>query len=347
MSIPRPVRRWPASGPLTRSAWRATAVAMMAGSSLAMVLFPAGADQVIGASIHRADPVGSRVAGAVAPALPAPHAVAPFANAVHPGEGVWHPVGRLVSGHRAVYSTLMGLPDSPTTMVGVAWMDTKLLRARLYSGSLSPGGVSWKYSAPVTPVAATKLVAAFNGGFLLKDSNGGYLSEGRLVAPLRAGAASLVIYKNGSATIGQWGRDVGLSANVVAVRQNLSLLVDHARPAPGINPNDTLAWGKSLYQNANAWRSALGVTANGAFVYVVGPMSIIDLAVLLVRAGALRAMELDMNPLWPVFATYDPSSPRGQATPANGTDLLATLIQTPARFFQPTYTRDFVTMSAP
>jgi len=226
-------------------------------------------------------------------------------------------------------------------------MDTKLLRARLYSGSLSPGGTNWKYSAPISPVAATKLVAAFNGGYLLKDSNGGYLSEGRLVAPLRRDAASLVIYANGSATVGQWGRDVGMTANVVAVRQNLGLLVENARPVPGINPGDTLTWGRSLYHNANAWRSGLGVTANGAFVYVVGPMSIIDLAVLLVRAGAVRAMTLDMNPLWPVFAAYSPASPVGPASSANGTDLLATLIQTPSRFFQPTYTRDFVTMSSP
>ena len=111
-------------------------------------------------------------------------------------------------------------------VAGIAWMDMKLLRARLYSGSLSPGGLLWKYTAPISQSAARSLVAAFNGGFLLKSSNGGYLSEGHLVAPLRAGAASLVIYRNGSVNVGQWGRDVGMTSNVVSVRQNLTLLVE-------------------------------------------------------------------------------------------------------------------------
>jgi hypothetical protein len=75
-------------------------------------------------------------------------------------------------------------------------------------------------------------------------------------------------------------------------------------------------------------------------------MNIVDLAQLFVRAGAVRAMVLDMNPLWPVFATYSPATPTGFAAPGNGKDLLPTMVQTPARFFQVAYARDFITMSA-
>ncbi len=290
--------------------------------------------------------------GPLAPSAPAHAAsvVAPSPPAlisfVHPHPVAWHAAGRAVRGQRAVYVTSLLMPDAPARYAGVAWMNMRLLRARLYSGSLSPGGVAWHFSAPISPSAARSLVAAFNGGFLLKDSRGGYLSEGRLVAPLRAGAASLVIYRNGTATVGQWGRDVGPGPNVVAVRQNLSLLVDHARPVAGLHPEDTLAWGLSLHHVINDWRSGLGVTRSGDLVYVVGQLNIVDLAHTLVRAGALRAMVLDMNPLWTIFATYDPASPTGLASPANGTRLLASLVQGPARFFQPTYSRDFVTMSA-
>jgi hypothetical protein len=190
------------------------------------------------------------------------------------------------------------------------------------------------------------LVAAFNGGFLMKDTKGGYFSEGHLVAPLRAGGASLVIYRNGFATVGQWGRDMGMTPNVVAVRQNLTLLVDNGRPVPGLNPADTSTWGISLGGVINTPRSALGVIKNGALVYVVGPMNIVDLAEILVRAGAIRAMTLDMNPFWTVFATFTPSSVNGMASPANGRDLLATMVQPPGRFYETTENRDFVTMSA-
>jgi hypothetical protein len=75
-------------------------------------------------------------------------------------------------------------------------------------------------------------------------------------------------------------------------------------------------------------------------------MNIVDLALMLVRAGAIRAMTLDMNPNWPVFATFSPQRANGFASPANGRDLLATMVQPPGRFFETAYNRDFVTMSA-
>ncbi len=272
-------------------------------------------------------------------------APAPLASFINAGRIIWHPAGRLVHGQPAVYVTSMRMPDGPY-VAGIAWMDTHLLAARLYSGSLSPGGVGWHYSAPISPSAARTLVAAFNGGFLMKDAQGGYLSEGRLVAPLRNGAASLVIYRDGSATVGTWGRDVSMTPNVVAVRQNLRLLVDNGRPVSGLRASDISAWGYSLNNVVNDWRSGLGVTASGDLVYVAGPINIVDLAHTLARAGAVRAMVLDMNPLWPVFAAYAPTSATGLAAPSNGTTLLANMVQTPARFFEPSYSRDFITLSA-
>lgn len=278
--------------------------------------------------------------------LASPSNLAPFVTPAVAGEGVYRPAGRTVQGHSAIFTTTVRPLDNPSTVAGVAWIDPRLLSARLYSGSLSPGGFFWKYTAPVSRAASRTLVAAFSGGFLLKDSHGGYFSEGHLVAPLVNGAASLVIYKNGGITVGQWGRDVSMNATVAAVRQNLTLLVDHGAPVAGLQANDIVRWGYSLNSQIDTPRSGLGVTASGALVYVEGEMNIVDLARILVRAGAVRAMVLDMNPLWPVFATYLPSTPTGYATPANGRDLTPTMVQTPARFFQTAYSRDFVTLSA-
>ena len=67
-----------------------------------------------------------------------------------------------------------------------------------------------------------------------------------------------------------------------------------------------------------------------------GPfLNITDLANLLVRAGAVRAMELDINTDWVNFATYAPTTPTGLASPANGTDLLppADMAGPPTRYF--------------
>ena len=56
----------------------------------------------------------------------------------------------------------------------------------------------------------------------MKDAKGGYYSEGHVIDPLRPGAASLVIYADGSANVGASGSEVSMTPKVVAVRQNLA-----------------------------------------------------------------------------------------------------------------------------
>jgi hypothetical protein len=236
-------------------------------------------------------------------------------------------------------------------------MDTKLLAARLYSGSKSPGGGPYQFTAPVLPAQATSLVAAFNGGFLMQDAHGGYYTEGKTVYPLVVGAASLVIDADGSVTVGAWGTDVAMSPSVVAVRQNLVPLVASGQPTPQAQSPNWLSWGRTCSATScsagvtgieNQWRSGAGVTADGALVYVEGPaLAPAQLAALLVRAGVVRGMELDINPYWPVLATYAPPPPVGSAAAAaNGSSLQPVSVQGPATFFNPAWGRDFVTMSA-
>jgi hypothetical protein len=189
-------------------------------------------------------------------------------------------------------------------------------------------------------------VAAFNAGFLMNNANGGYYTAGRVEIPLRKGAASFVVYRNGSANIVAWG-SVTLNHSIVSVRQNLDLLVSNGRPVAGLEANDTTKWGFTLGNAVYVWRSGVGITANGALVYVGGPgLNITDLANLLVRAGAVRAMELDINTDWVNFSSYKPSTSLGLAAASNGTELLPAMTGTPARYFQSWWARDFITMSA-
>src|SRR5581483_11126125 len=144
-----------------------------------------------------------------------------LANPPIAGEGQWSPAGRTVDGIPAVYvTTLRPDPVHTSEVAGAAWMDTKLLRATLYSGSQIPGPGTYSHTAPVLPADADSLVTAFNAGFLMSEANGGYYTDGRTVLPLVPGAASFVVDRDGSATVGQWGRDVTLAPDVVSVRQN-------------------------------------------------------------------------------------------------------------------------------
>ncbi|MCL5973126.1 MAG: phosphodiester glycosidase family protein [Actinobacteria bacterium] len=284
--------------------------------------------------------------------LPTPPSLTPFSGTAL---AQWTPAGRSVNGTPAVYETTM-LPPGGSQPAGIAWMDTNLLSARLYSGSGSPGGGPYQYTAPIQPAQAATLVAAFNGGFYMSGAHGGYYTEGKLIDPLVNGAASFVIYANGDVNIGAWGTDVTMAANVVSVRQNLIPLVANGSPTPMAATANWQAWGVTCGLTSCApsvpgvesqWRSGVGITGNGALVYVQGPsLDPLQLADLLVRAGAVRGMELDINPDWPIFATYNPPTPNGMASPANGAKLLPNTVQGPWTFFEAWWARDFITMSA-
>jgi hypothetical protein len=275
-----------------------------------------------------------------------PSALAPILEPGLPGEGRWTPVGRLVRGVPALYATyLRPDPLHPSVVTGVAWMDTDLLTARLFSGIQIPGVGGFHDMAPLTPAEDAKLVAEFNSGFLMQDAYGGYYSEGRLVYTMRPGAASLVIYRNGKATVAKWGRDASMSAEVASVRQNLDLLVDRGELVSGLRSDASRKWGATLGNREYVWRSGLGVTRSGALVYAGGPdLSVYTLARVLLRAGAIRAMELDINTDWVDFFYFDPR-PGRPAAPSNGVKLVANMADGTDRYFAPS-TRDFVAMFA-
>jgi hypothetical protein len=147
-----------------------------------------------------------------------------------------------------------------------------------------------------------------------------------------------------------------MTGNVASVRQNLMPLVADGRPTPRAASSHWHLWGNTCGATScghavpgveHQWRSGLGVTADGALVYVNGPdLAPLQLAELLVRAGAVRGMELDINPNWPVFVSYDPPAANGPAGPSNGRRLLPSTAQGPATFFESRWARDFITMSA-
>lgn len=272
--------------------------------------------------------------------LAPPATLTPLAGPPLPAEGVWHPVGRAVDGTPAVYATALR-PDAVHTSLatGVAWIDTSLLRGVLFAGRQLPGG-TWANEAPIPLAERPALVAAFNSGFQLGGSRGGYYAEGRTVRPLVNGAASLVIDSQGRPTVGVWGRDVGMGPGVASVRQNLSLIVDGGRPVDGLPTNANRAWGTTVGNGILVWRSGVGETANGALVYAAGNgLSVASLARVLADAGAVHAMELDINSTWTRFFSYAAPDP---AQPANvvGTKLTPDMRSAPTLYLEPE-TRDF------
>jgi hypothetical protein len=280
------------------------------------------------------------------PHLDPPPNMAPLASPALPNEGVWQPTGRTVVGLPAVYTSFLRPDPVHTSLVsGVAWMDTKLLRTVFVPGLQEPSGGSNPWGSQVPENQRGGLIAAFNSGFKMAGARGGYYVDGQVVKPLRDGAASLVILDDGTATVGMWGRDVGMNEHVKVVRQNLDLMVDGGKPVPGLNSDSNDKWGSTLGNKVFVWRSAVGVDANGGLVYVAGNgLNAMTLGDLLVRAGAVRAMELDINSEWVDYYIYDqvfPTNPNG----VKGRKLLPDMKRPEDRYLRPGE-RDFVAMFA-
>lgn len=278
--------------------------------------------------------------------LPRPQNVKPFVANPLPGEGVWQPEGRTVGGLHGLYVTTMR-PDAVHTslVAGLAWMDPKLLSFTLFAGGAEPGGKPWPNMAPIDSHQAASLVAAFNSGFRMVDSRGGYYSNGRTGVPLVKGQASFVIYSNGTANIVAWGGKQDLTSNVVSVRQNLSLIINNGKITSGVYSPNYQQWGATVGNSVLVWRSGVGITSDGAIVYAAGPgLSVASLAALLQRAGAVRAMEMDINSAWVDYFYFNPPN-GGLAAPSNGKRLVYNMERPPQRYFEGT-ARDFIAVFA-
>ncbi|MHB8187544.1 MAG: phosphodiester glycosidase family protein [Dermatophilaceae bacterium] len=299
----------------------------------------AGGIPGVAASRPKAGPRAGSLGATPVDAVLAP--VPPQAQPALPGEGVWQTLTSL-HGQPAIRAAFLR-PDAAHTsyLVGVAWLNQKLVKLVLHPGFTVPGGSGWSQPSQVPLSQRDALLATFNSGFTMQDSNGGYWQDGQGAAPLRQGVASMVFYKDGHVDVAKWG-GAAPGPEVVAVRQNLGLLVENGRISADVNSATTRTWGKTVGNATYVWRSALGVRKDGSLVFVVGAsMSVPTLANIVRDAGAVNAMELDINKSWTNFMTYaHPGA--GVAVPHM---LTRDAYPNPYRYLQPS-SRDFVAVLA-
>jgi hypothetical protein len=230
-----------------------------------------------------------------------------------------------------------GVPPS-----GIAWINTAATTTVLYAGTAEPQGV-WSHQGEVAPAQQTTLLGAFNSGFKIYAYFTGWYADSHAAMALQPGKASFVTFADGTATVGKWGRDVTIGPSVLAVRQNLDLLVDGGIPAPTVTSPGL--WGAVLGGGILAWRSGVGVSAAGDLIYVGGPsLDPAALARLLVAAGAVRAMELDINHEWVSFVAFTHPGGTGSGSLV-GTNLLPDMYFAPSHYLAP-FSRDFFAIFA-
>jgi hypothetical protein len=191
--------------------------------------------------------------------------------------------------------------------------DQQLVHLTLHAGS-NDGGVSgWTYGDRITQREIHQLVAGFNGGFKLSYIDVGFTSGGHVAVPLKPGLASVVTYTDGTTNIGAWHDGVpSADKTVFSVLQNQHLLVDRGVAAANVSTCVLDCWGGTIKDLTVVARSGLGITATGQLVWAAGEqLSPASLADALIGAGAVRAIELDINPFWVAgyLYTHHPSGP--------------------------------------
>jgi hypothetical protein len=230
-------------------------------------------------------------------------------------------------------------PDKEHTsyLAGVVWMSGKHVSFEQHPGTDDPGQLErWSTGIQAPKNEASGMIATFNGGFKVADSQGGYYQDNITLGKLQNGSASIVVYKDGTQDIGMWGRDFKMSPDVKSVRQNLKLLVDNGKLSTNVDSAVSSSWGATLGGGLYVWRSGIGVTADGDFVYVVGDaLSARTLAEILVKAGCVRAMQLDINRWWVSYMWYLPNE-RGHLNPYKPVEF-----PRPANRYQVEASRDF------
>ena len=257
------------------------------------------------------------------------------------GEGDWKPTRILVNGNTAIWIARIR-PDSVHTSywATVTWFDPRLLAFQQVPGTKVPEVNGLPDRSGQVPARFKKFyVAGLNGGFLMRDSQGGFEYQGVEYRPLVKGKASLVTFSDGSFDVVKWGRD-RVSGSVQSVRQNMELIVDGG--VNQVESEDQSKWGW-VWQGVGSgknlvWRSAIGVRADGTMVYVIGgAMSAKSLGDVLVRAGAQRAILLDMNSAYANGFLYGPYK--------GGKKLDEASTRSPERFWLPSE-RDFIAIYA-
>ncbi len=228
-----------------------------------------------------------------------------------PLEGVWQPIQQALFPGQIVMAKTFLRPDPNRdyAIVSLVKIDMQKLAVGIQAGTYYPGGTHGVYGPGIVPKIiqhSNNLISVFNGGFQEADGHYGMIVGNKTYVPLHWNLASLIISSSGTAKIINY-QGQSLGKNIVGIRQNGAFLIKKGVITPFVE-NNTDTWGRTTTNSMYTWRSGIGITKNGNIIYAVGNSLLPQtLAVALQQAGAVNAMQLDINPYWVRFILYNSS----------------------------------------
>jgi hypothetical protein len=226
---------------------------------------------------------------------------------VLPGEGIWKVINTASSD--ATMAETFFRPDQqrPYAVAYLVKMNMRRLTLSAVAGTVEPGEYLNPGPGKIPNVISESntLVAAFNGGFQKKDGEYGMIVGNKTYLPLRKNLATLVISKESKLKIINYTGQA-LGKDVSSIRQNGPILLQDSRDVSLSNAWNMQNWGLTTTNTMYTWRSGIGITRDGDLIYAAGPSLVPEtLAAALKAAGAVDAMQLDINPVWVRFVLFN------------------------------------------
>ena len=260
------------------------------------------------------------------------------------GEGVWTPYISDDAGQTVAYRTFIQPdPKRPYTLVAIVAFDLSRTRLGYVLGKIDP-----TLKRTVTPARSGMipkadfrpdlLLATFNGGFKGEHGAFGAMSDGIVAIPARTGLATVAIYNDGTVKMGEWGKDILPSPQILAWRQNCRLVIQDSQINPLVYVDSAEYWGANLNGATVTWRSGLALSADeNTLYYFAGPsMKAGILAQAMMASGVKVGMQLDINNYWVHFAAVRSDGSKMIADPLFPVDMKFDV----DRYLKP-YARDF------
>ncbi len=247
-------------------------------------------------------------AAAPGPSAP-PDVTPPSARSAEPGDGVWKRLGEEGTSGAWLYTTTLH-PHASSRFITVTLVSIDLTALRL---GFMPGVEDvGKRNVPFVPglVPAEEqsgLIAAFNGGFMLRHGRWGMQRGETSLQAQRDPGCSIAIDSGGAVQIRSWPELAPEASRFVAIRQTPPCLVEKGVLHPQLLKGLDKAWAGNTAGVVTRRRSGIGVDRDGKrLLYAVGlEASPRLLAEALKAAGAEHAAELDINWNWTRFLVFD------------------------------------------
>jgi hypothetical protein len=254
-----------------------------------------------------------------------PRAIKPVISTPLPGEGQW-----IALEHDAfitpptsgtppaiVTSFIRPSPHRQDARVYVTLWDARQIALHMEAGTVEPISATGEHGPgmiPRNPGVLSHVVAAFNGGFQAQHGEYGMQANGIEYLPPKPYAATVAELRDGSIGFGAWPAAGDAPGDFVALRQNLTALVQGGK----YNPWGRVWWGGTppgWPDQIHSARSALCLTTEGFVGYFYSTsISAEDLALGMLATRCSFGIHLDMNPGHAGFEFYDVAR-EGQLAP--------------------------------